>query len=70
MKVTTWFPHEIDPVHIGCYQTRYNQNDIISYNYWNGNFWLTTTAKPEKPKHNSQSLVQEIQWRGIKKEKK
>jgi hypothetical protein len=70
MITTEWFPPEIDPVHVGCYETRYDQNDPVSYNYWNGIYWLTTTARPEKPNPPYQSLVQDIQWRGITKGRK
>lgn len=69
MKVTEWFPPSIKPVHIGCYQTRFNQQDFVSFNYWNGHCWLITTSEQTKPTHNTPSVVQDIQWRGLKEMK-
>jgi hypothetical protein len=69
MKTTKWFPRSIKPVHIGCYQTRYDEKDDVNFNYWNGHCWLTTTANPKKPNNNTSSMVQDIQWRGLKEMK-
>lgn len=40
MKITEWFPPEINPVHAGWYKRRFLWDSTFTYfNYWNGIHW-------------------------------
>jgi len=69
MKHTPWFPCDIKPVRVGPYQTRVDDTEGgVSFNYWNGACWLTTTDGPSEPFSKRASMIQEIEWRGLTKE--
>lgn len=69
MKLTRWFPAEVNPVHVGVYQRAFKgQKYPVRYWYWNGDFWevggwdfADEAAKNPRGKTSQNYLY----WRGL-----
>ena len=67
-KLTDWFPSNVNPVHLGVYETKQkNHFHGTRFQFWNGKFWCaySNTAKDAASHSNSnKSAVQNPAWRG------
>ena len=74
MKLSQWHDEDVNPVHIGVYETRHENDDIDGeyYQYWNGERFggascdIETALQYKDSKNGSQN----VKWRGIAKEEK
>ena len=70
MKLTSWFPGDVKPVHVGVYERRPSFNtDIRQYSYWDGSawHWLGWTAPSAVLLTGIHSAFQDLPWRGVLK---
>jgi hypothetical protein len=70
-KLTTWFPTQTRPAHVGAYEVRDRriQSHCKWFSYWDGRCWLSTTWEPARTwlfgSEAGASSVQEYEWRGL-----
>lgn len=67
-KLTSWFPPDDKPVHIGSYETRRSENDLKIYPcWWDGQGWLLDECLHRTPRFTLKySDDQNRPWRGLK----
>ena len=67
MKLTEWFPAEIEPVHVGVYQTRrYRGEEGEWFQLWNGQDWGLSSLNillASGSEHDG--AFQDVEWRGL-----
>lgn len=69
MRLTPWYPGDVKPVREGVYERRRIGVGTPYYSYWNGRWWGLLCITPTTARHNSRhtSIVQNREWRGVKK---
>jgi hypothetical protein len=64
-KVTEWFPGDVQPEHIGVYETLIASDR--GFQYWTGVHWGRTSNDPERAAQMAltPSYFQQPHWRGL-----
>ena len=64
MKVTQWFPGNVEPIYVGMYQ---RDCGGVCYSYWNGNNWSEcwVDMKNSLKFTGRATYYPELPWRGI-----
>lgn len=67
MKLTPWFPGDINPVRVGPYERDYDDGNGSAYCYWNGRYfgWSAETPAAATTKAGQRSAKQDLPWRGL-----
>ena len=71
MKLTSWFPANVKPVHIGVYEIAYHLFEdewSNGFSYWNGKKWANSCCSIRSAYENRtwfEGAIQEKKWRGL-----
>jgi hypothetical protein len=69
LKLTDWFDPGVEPVRLGVYQRREDEDRIV-FSFWDGECWHMGRKNIAEANHcqNTPSLYQALPWRGVLKE--
>jgi hypothetical protein len=66
MKLTKWFPANINPAYPGVYEIKSPNSTWTWYRRWNGNFWFVGGSTPEDAASSKWRIHKDTsKWRGL-----
>lgn len=69
MKLTPWYPRDVNPVHKGVYEIK-NNLGMRWFRYWDGESWYEGSWYPASAVWNKKKAYYREPWRGLTKKAK